>query len=96
MKNYCNLDNIDLLGLLINENRNSRTITELMDKFKDIHDLLLGATEEELAAIYGFGPKRIAQIYAIRELAKRIYEIPKENLIKFLPLQMHTTLWHQV
>ena len=82
MKNYCNLDNIDLLGLLINENRNSRTITELMDKFKDIHDLLLGATEEELAAIYGFGPKRIAQIYAIRELAKRIYEIPKEKPYK--------------
>lgn len=82
MKNYGNLDNKDLIGLLINENSNSRTITELMDRFDDIHDLILGASEEELASVYGFGPKRIAQIYAIRELSKRIYEVPKEKPYK--------------
>jgi DNA repair protein RadC len=82
MKNYGNLDNKDLLGLLINENSNSRTITELMNKFDDIHDLILRASEEELAAVYGFGPKRIAQIYVIRELLRRIYKVPEEKPYK--------------
>jgi DNA repair protein RadC len=82
MKNYCSLENKDLLGILINESSNSRTILELMNKFDDIYDLILGATEEELSTVYGFGPKRIAQIYAVRELSKRIYEIPRESLYK--------------
>lgn len=82
MKNYGNLDNKDLLGLLINENSNSRTITELLNKFDDIHDLILRASEEELITIHGLGPKRIAQLYAIRELSKRIYEVPKEKPYK--------------
>ena len=79
MKNNWSLENKDLLGILINESSNSRTILELMNKFDDIYDLILGATEEELSTVYGFGPKRIAQIYAVRELSKRIYEIPRES-----------------
>lgn len=82
MKNYGSLENKDLLGILINESSNSRTITELMDKFDDIHELILGATFEELETIYGIGPKRIAQIYALREIAKRIYEVPLEKPYK--------------
>jgi DNA repair protein RadC len=53
-----------------------------MDKFDDIHELILGATFEELETIYGIGPKRIAQIYALREIAKRIYEVPLEKPYK--------------
>lgn len=82
MKNYEYLDNKELISMVINENSNSRTISELMDKFNDIHDLLLRATEEELLTVYGFGPKKIAQIYAIRELSKRIYEVPKDKPYK--------------
>lgn len=82
MNKYESLDTKDLLGLLINESSNGRTISELMSKFNNIHDLLLRATEEELASVYGFGPKRIAQIYAIRELSKRIYEIPNDKPYK--------------
>ncbi len=82
MNNYWNSENKDLLGLLINESSTSRTITELTSKFDNIHDLILGATAEELATVYGFGPKRIGQIYAVRELAKRIYEVPTEKPYK--------------
>lgn len=82
MKNYEYLDEKELLGLAINEHSNSRTISELMDKFSDIHDLMLRATEEELSSVYGFGPKRIGQIYAIKELSRRIYEIPKDKPYK--------------
>ena len=82
MKNYNALENKDLLGLLINENRDSRTISELLKKFDDLHDLILYATEEELSAVYGLGPKRIAQLFAIRELSKRIYEIPRDKPYK--------------
>lgn len=92
MKNYNALENKDLLGLLINESGNSRTITELMEKFNDIHDLILRATEEELATVYGVGPKRVAQIYAFRELAKRIYESPKEKPYKISSPQNVCTL----
>lgn len=82
MRNYENLENKDLLGLLINENSSSRTITELLEQFDNLHDLILYSTEEELADVYGFGPKRIAQIYAFREIAKRIYEIPMNKPFK--------------
>ena len=82
MRNYENLENKDLLGLLINESVESRTVKELMDKFDDIHDLILRASEEELSAVYGFGPKRIGQIYSLRELFRRIYEVPKEKPYK--------------
>jgi len=82
MNNYWNSENKDLLGLLINESSTSRTITELTSKFDNIHDLILGAAAEELATVYGFGPKRIAQIYAVRELARRIYEVPIEKPYK--------------
>lgn len=82
MIKYENLNNKELLSIVINENINSRTINELMGKFNDINDLLLGATEEELSSIYGIGPKRISQIYSLRELFKRIYEVPKEKPYK--------------
>ena len=82
MNNYWNSENKDLLGLLINESATSRTITELTSKFDNIHDLILGSTAEELATVYGFGPKRIGQIYAVRELAKRIYEVSTERPYK--------------
>ncbi|MDD4296951.1 MAG: DNA repair protein RadC [Ruminiclostridium sp.] len=82
MKNYGSLENKDLLGIFINESSNSRTITELMDKFDNIHELILEATSEELITIYGIGPKKIAQIYALREIAKRIYEVPLEKPYK--------------
>lgn len=82
MKNYNALENKDLLGLLINENSDSKTITQLMKQFDNLHDLILYATEEELSAVYGFGPKRISQIYAVRELAKRLYEVPLERPYK--------------
>lgn len=82
MKNYGNLDSKDLLGLLINESKDSRTVSELMDKFDNIQDLLLNSTVEELSDIYGIGEKKIAKIQAIKELVKRIYEMPKEKPYK--------------
>jgi len=82
MKNYKALENKDLLGLLINENSDSRTVKELMEKFDDLHELILRSSEEELATVFGFGPKRISQIYAVRELAKRLYEVRLEKPYK--------------
>ena len=51
MKNYKALENKDLLGLLINENSDSRTVKELMEKFDDLHELILRSSEEELATV---------------------------------------------
>lgn len=82
MKKYEYLDNKDLLGLLINENRDSRTISELIDKFNDLQEIIFEATVEELTSIYGLGPKKIAQIFAIREISKRMYEFKKEKPYK--------------
>ena len=82
MKNYEFMDNRELLSLVINENSNSRTISELMEKFNDIRELLLRASDEELASVYGIGHKKIAQIHALRELSKRIYEIPTDKPYK--------------
>jgi DNA repair protein RadC len=82
MKKYENLENRDLLGLIINENSTSRTISELMDKFNDLQEIILRATDEELASIYGLGPKKISQICALREISKRLYELPSDKPYK--------------
>ena len=76
MIKYKELSNVDLLKLAICENNNDDVVTTLINKFGSVTEIMIHSTEEELSTIKGFGPKKVAQIIAYREIYRKLYEDP--------------------
>lgn len=78
MSYFNNLSDTELLGLVIKEKNNEMISDNLVDKFSSLDNLLINTSVEELKTIKGLGYKRIEQIKAIAEIARRLYS--KSNI----------------
>lgn len=74
MINYENLSDCELISQLIAERDGERISEKLLEAFPAIQYILLDSTEEELQAIKGIGKRRVKQIKACCELARRLYK----------------------
>jgi len=77
--NYQNLSDKELLSIVIRERPGEHIAEQLFAMHHNLSDLLVSSSEYELNQIKGIGPMRAAQIKAIYELAKRLYEKNKIN-----------------
>ncbi len=73
MPNYQHLSIEELLKIVLLEKKSEYVTTELVNKFKSLDELLIGANELELQKINGLGVKRSQQLKAISEIARRLY-----------------------
>lgn len=74
MCNYELLTDNELLKMVVMEKEGETVVEDLVSQFNNnLADLLVGAAEEELLKIRGIGVKRVHQVKAINELAKRLY-----------------------
>lgn len=74
MVNYEELTDKELLGILINEKKGENVSENIFQEFITLPEILLNSAEEELIKIKGIGYKRILQIKACYELAKRLQQ----------------------
>lgn len=54
------------MKLGISETNDNAVVLNMIEKFGSITEILINSTEEELASIKGFGPKKVSQIIAFR------------------------------
>ena len=73
MINYENLSDYQLLSELIAEREGENISGKLLETFPALQYVLLDSTEEELLSIKGIGNRRVKQIKACCELARRLY-----------------------
>lgn len=73
MINYETLSDYQLLSELIAEREGECISERLLETFPAIQYVLIDSTEEELLKIKGIGSRRIRQIKACCELARRLY-----------------------
>ncbi len=73
MTNYQSLSDYQLLGELIAEREGDCVSERLLESFPAIQYLLIDSTEQELLQIKGIGSRRVRQIKACCELARRLY-----------------------
>ncbi len=76
MLNYKELSNEELLSAIICERQGEEISSKLLKEFPSLPYVLVEATEEELLQVKGIGIKRVNQLKAVHELAKRLYTLP--------------------
>jgi DNA repair protein RadC len=73
MLNYELLSDKELLKMVVMEKESESVVDDLILQFNNLADLLVDSDEAELLKIKGVGIKRVQQIKAINELARRLY-----------------------
>lgn len=76
MLNYKELSNKELLSTIICERQGEDISSKLLEVFPNLPYVLVEASVEELLQVKGVGTKRVMQLKAIYELAKRLYTLP--------------------
>lgn len=76
MLNYKELSNKELLSTIICERQGEDISSKLLEEFPSLPYVLVEATEEELLQVKGISIKRVNQLKAVYELAKRLYTLP--------------------
>lgn len=76
MLNYKELSTKEILSAIICERQGEDISSKLLEEFPSLPYMLVEATEEELLQIKGMGIKRVNQLKAVYELAKRLYTLP--------------------
>lgn len=73
MINYNALSDKELLQMVVLEKDTESITDELLFQFGTLADILVDSEEAELIQVKGLGRKRVQQIKAVNELAKRLY-----------------------
>jgi DNA repair protein RadC len=73
MLNYGLMTDRELLKLVVMEKGGENITEELVKRYGSIADILVDSDESELLKIKGVGVKRVHQIKAVNELARRLY-----------------------
>ncbi|MGB4590238.1 MAG: DNA repair protein RadC [Clostridiaceae bacterium] len=76
MIDYTNLTDRELLQMLVMEKSGEKIAETLFGHFTTLSDILRDAEEEELMTVKGLGMRRVQQIKAVNELARRLYNKP--------------------
>lgn len=76
MTNYTTLTDSALLKILMRERSEENISETLLEQFTSLPYILKDAEEEELLAVKGLGLRRVQQIKAVNELARRLYNTP--------------------
>ena len=81
MLNYSTLSNEDLLRIIVREKRGENITVHLMKEFSSLPNILVNSEENELLQVKGIGRKRVQQLKAINELAKRLYTVDAKKKV---------------
>ena len=76
MIHYKNLSDKQLLEMVIMEKSDGKVVDDLITRYATLADIIIDADETELLKVRGIGPKRVQQIKAIYEMARRLYSEP--------------------
>lgn len=91
IEKFESLSNWELLSILVAEKKNESIGYEIMTKFESLKDAVIYSTEQQLSDINGLGKQRIAQIKALKEISKRLYNPQSIQRYKIsAPLDVYT------